>query len=557
MANVLRSISTKIFGISIGLLVIMVGTALWAATLTNHVSRQIQTFSRALYPMATNLAELRAETILETNPPRTDSRSCLAYADRHIGHATAIIAELQALRARGAVLSVLERNKLQMARLEPTLAELRHQHDKLAARLRADCLGLGAARDPVIRAQTAEVGRLARQANAEMAAFVATGVLVVEANQQEAARATLLMILAAALVGLMLAWLVARGLTRPIARLQAGARAIGEGRLDTVVPITSRDEIGDVTRAFNTMAQELRQKERITATFGQYVDPRVVAGLVAGEEDRSSTGEKQVATIFFSDLSGFTALSERLAPATLVNLVNAYFAEMSEPIRQRSGVIDKYIGDAIMAFWVPPFADPGTQAAEACAAALDQLDRLHRFADRIPDLIGMRRDVPRIDMRIGLATGEVVVGSIGSQHARSFTVMGDTVNFCARLESANKVYGTRILIDEATRTAAGEAIEAREIDLVAVLGRTEPIRIFELLAAAGELEDGRRRALDLYEEALVPYRTGDWAAARAGFEAVLELEPADRPSQAMLARMSSAAGKPPKGWAGISILSQK
>ena len=222
-----------------------------------------------------------------------------------------------------------------------------------------------------------------------------------------------------------------------------------------------------------------------------------------------------MATLFFSDLVGFTSISERLAPSTLVDLINAYFTEMSAPIRDRSGIIDKYIGDAIMAFWVPPFVDPNDQARLACAAALEQRARLESFRTRVPDVIGLRRDVPLIDFRVALASGEVIVGSIGSETARSFTVMGDTVNFASRLEGANKAYGTNLLIDGATHDMAGEAIETRDIDLIGVVGRDEPVRVYELAAMAGELPPEKRQLFDLYAEGLAHYRAANWVKADA------------------------------------------
>jgi len=554
MADLLRSISLKIFGIAVGLLVIMAAAALWAGLLTQEVHLQLNTLNRALFPMTLRIAELQTALSAEVRPPREAGPACRARVAALSGRTAALIGEAQRLRDAGARMAVLERNRIELARLEPMLSELAYQHGRLARELSAGCAGPA---NPASSARAAEVTRLASAINREIGVFVLDGAAIVGGNQRTAQRATLVMIGAAGLVGLMLAWLVARGLTRPIARLRAGAIAVGRGQLETEVPVTTRDEIGDVTAAFNAMVAELREKERIKETFGQYVDPRVVAGLVAGAGQSAGSGEKQVATVFFSDIAGFTALSERLAPTTLVQLINGYFTEMSGPIRDRAGVIDKYIGDAIMAFWVPPFADPTVQAAAACEAALEQLIRLDAFAARIPDLIGMRRDIPRIAIRIGIATGEVVVGSIGSEQARSFTVMGDTVNLGARLEGANKAYGTRILIDDATRDAAGAAIEVREIDCVGIVGRDEPLRIYELAAMAGDLPPERRALFDRYEDGLRGYRSGDWRAARAALEAVLEADPGDGPAAALLGRMASHGDAPPAGWSGVSRLEHK
>ena len=167
----------------------------------------------------------------------------------------------------------------------------------------------------------------------------------------------------------------------------------------------------------------------------------------------------------------------------MLRLINGYFTEMSEPIRDNQGIIDKYIGDAIMAFWAPPFTDASDHARLACLSALAQRERLAAFQARLPELTGLRRSVPPFEMRIGIATGEVVVGNVGSEVSKNYTVIGDTVNLAARLEALNKQYGTRILIAGATEALARDAIETREIDLVGGRGqvRADP----DLRAARG------------------------------------------------------------------------
>jgi len=469
-----------------------------------------------------------------------------------------LVRQAQYYRDLGARIAQREVNRIKLASLQPMLVELDYQQDALNRLMESAC-ELGATDVQVDRAreQARDVERISAGITDEIKDFVSEGVVEVGNNQKVAMEVNLLMIGSAALVGLMLAWLVSRGLTRPIIRLQAGARAVSAGLLaEAEVRVTSRDEIGDVTQAFNVMVEDLREKERIKEAFGQYVDPRVVAGLIGGGH-YSTVGEKQVATLFFSDMAGFTAISERLAPSTLVDLVNAYFSEMAIPIRERSGIIDKFIGDAIMAFWVPPFVEANLQASLACAAALDQFARLKAFQARVPDVIGLRRDIPIIDFRIGLPSGEVVVGSIGSAQARSFTVMGDTVNFASRLEGANKIYGTRLLIDDATHDMAGDSIESREIDSIAVLGREEPVHIYELGAMAGELADERRRLFDLYAKGLAQYRLGNWDTAAKALHAALQIDPADGPSKTLLARIEAFRAAPPKAWDGVWRMTAK
>jgi class 3 adenylate cyclase len=289
------------------------------------------------------------------------------------------------------------------------------------------------------------------------------------------------------LLGIIVAAAVTLGLVRPVRRLLAGTAAVEGGALDTVVPITSRDEIGRLTQSFNSMVGELRIKAQIRETFGKYVDPRIVAGLIDRPELTDAKGSRREMTILFCDMKGFTTFSEGMTPTALVTVLNRYMTVMSEPVRRHTGIIDKYIGDAIMAFWGPPFTGADEQAHLACLAALDQVAGFAAFRAEVPDLIGLKRGFPEIDIRIGIATGDVVVGSIGSEQTRNYTVIGDTVNLASRIEGANKTYGTRVLISEATNNLATDMLETREIDTVVVVGKTEPQRIFELLGRKGEV----------------------------------------------------------------------
>lgn len=566
MASLFRSISIKIFGVSVGLLAMMVITAVWSARSTEQVHRQLHTLEQSLFPLAATLGRLGmivqsqkiiADYMLDT-PDEAAVAACTGKARAQATAASRLVADARRFHEIGTRIAVTEHNRLALARLGPMLEELSYQETRLSQATFAACAIDADATDMnTARVQAEDVYRHSAAIIAEINALVQTGARTVDEDQQIALQANILMIASASLVGIMLAWLISRGLTRPIVRLQAGARAVGAGRLEEAhVPVTTRDEIGDVTQAFNAMIVDLREKERIKETFGQYLDPRVVADLIDGAQ-HSSAGEKQIATLFFSDMVGFTAIGERLAPSTLVELVNAYFSEMSQPIREHSGVIDKYIGDAIMAFWVPPFVDATRQAELACRAALEQFRRLEAFRSRVPDLIGLRRDVPLIDFRIGLSTGEVVVGSVGSQMARSFTVMGDSVNQASRLEAVNKVYGTRILLDEETFSLAGSAIEARLIDEVTLAGRSAPLKIYELAAMAGELPPAKREMFEHYEFALSRYRTGDWAQAESEFSRTLALEPDDLPAQTMLERTRRFQTEPPREWNGVWHLTAK
>src|SRR5262252_5391453 len=252
-------------------------------------------------------------------------------------------------------------------------------------------------------------------------------------------------------------------------RLVDGAKAIEAGNLAVQVPVTSRDEIGQLAEAFNRMAEELRTKERIKDTFGKYVDPRVVARLIDTSKEDLDQAERRVATVLFSDLKGFTAMSEQLTAAAMVRLLNRYFTAVAEQIRAHNGVLEKYIGDAVMAFWAPPFSTGDDHAASACLAALAHREAVAALRPELPDLLGLRRNVPELTVRMGLATGEVVVGTVGAPTAKSFAAIGDITNLASRLEGVNKVYGTSVILAEETYRRAQTVVEARELDTVVVV----------------------------------------------------------------------------------------
>ena len=234
------------------------------------------------------------------------------------------------------------------------------------------------------------------------------------------------------------------------------------------------------------MVEQLRHKERMRETFGRYLDPRVVEGLIDPQSLAATDGQRRVMTVLFCDMEGFTRLSEGMTPQGLVKVMNHYLSTMSGPIRSHRGIIDKYIGDAIMAYWGPPFTEDGEQARLACLAAIEMTERGAALRTELPELIGVRAVPSDCDVRIGVATGEVLVGSIGSEFMMSYTVMGDAVNLASRLEGANKIYGTHSLVSEPTVAAAREALELREIDRLVVVGQTHPEAVFETVGVALE-----------------------------------------------------------------------
>ena len=191
----------------------------------------------------------------------------------------------------------------------------------------------------------------------------------------------------ASILGLLFAALLTRNLVKPVRELLLGTKAIEQGDLNIHIKVSSSDEISTLATSFNHMVGELKQKEAITETFGKYVDPRIVKGLIE-DQQFSQKGEKRIMTVFFSDLEGFTAISEKFSAEGVVRLLNQYFTLMSDSIRQSNGIIDKYIGDAIMAFWGPPFTNAEEHPKLACLAALEQMKLLKQFETQLPGFAG-------------------------------------------------------------------------------------------------------------------------------------------------------------------------
>jgi adenylate cyclase len=338
-------------------------------------------------------------------------------------------------------------------------------------------------------------------------------------------------------------------------QLVASVRAVASGANSSPVVILTRDEVGELARSFNQMVEELRSREQIKDMFGKFVDPRLINQLIGSGAEHA---ERRTLTVFFSDIIEFTGISEQLTASAVVNLLNSYFGAVATVIHEHHGFIDKYIGDGVMAFWIAPFSTGDAHASDACLAALAQQDALVALRAKLPEITGMRRNPPKLAIRMGIATGEAVVGTVGSSSARSYTAMGDTVNLAARLESLNKVYHCSILLSEDTYKLARGVIEAREIDLVTVAGKTEPIRIYEAMSRTGELNADQAKLRDMFADGLAAYRQQDWDGAQGRFEGCLRHAAEDGPARVMLERITMLRSAPPPAvWDGVWRLSEK
>lgn len=382
------------------------------------------------------------------------------------------------------------------------------------------------------------------------AALVQEAAATTAARQRQAFWLTVAVTISAVLLGLTLSAIIARRLTEPVRALIAGLKNVEQGDLSVELPVASQDEVGELTQSFNYFVSELRSKEEIKRTFGQYIDPRVLDQVIL--QPGAVADGRRLMTVSFADLEGFTSIGEHLTPSGLVNLLNRHFTLQAEAVQQQKGIIDKFIGDAVLAFWGPPFTTPEEHPLLACRAALEQLAALETLRADLPELTGLRKNLPRVNLRIGISTGEVVVGNIGSESARSYTVIGDTVNLGQRLEDANKIYGTHILVSEATREGAESAIVAREIDFLLVKGKTEITRVFEVQGLKGEVPEAKLALIERFAEALEAYRSQGWDRSEAALKGCLEIFPEDGPSRLFLERVRLLrANAPGEQWNGV------
>jgi class 3 adenylate cyclase len=241
-----------------------------------------------------------------------------------------------------------------------------------------------------------------------------------------------------------------------------------------------------------------------------------------------------------------------MTPQGLVKVMNRYLSIMSEPIRTNRGIIDKYLGDGIMAYWGPPFVGETDHARLACLAAIEMVGRIATLRREIPELLGvLGTPMETCDLRIGIATGEALVGSIGSDVMMSYTVMGDVVNLASRLEGANKMYGIRTLVSERTVAESGATIEFREIDRIVVAGQTRSETVFEILGLKGELTPQQQALRNKYLEGLAAYRERRWDDALLAFNASCEAAPDDGPSLTLIKRIETLRISPlPQNWNG-------
>jgi adenylate cyclase len=301
---------------------------------------------------------------------------------------------------------------------------------------------------------------------------------------------------------------------------------------------------------------EEKEKRRVRSAFGQYLSPEVIRRLLVNP--RLVDPKKTDITVMFSDIRGFTTISEKLDAQDLALFLNQYLSDMTGLVFEHQGTLDKYIGDAVMAFWGAPFEEPG-HAVRGCNTALKMMSRVREMQKKWE-----AEGKPHLDIGIGLNTGVASVGNMGSALRYGYTALGDTVNLSARLEGLNKDYGTHILVNETTYAAAREdGFVFRELDLIRVKGKLQPVTIYELIGRTGENSVYGAPAevqarFEIFRQARELYRKRRWEEAQNTFQLMLDKWPDDGPSRTYWKRCQDYLfDEPPTGWDGVFTMTHK
>jgi adenylate cyclase len=301
---------------------------------------------------------------------------------------------------------------------------------------------------------------------------------------------------------------------------------------------------------------EEKEKRRVRSAFGQYLSPEVIRRLLVNP--RLVEPKKTDITVMFSDIRGFTTISEKLDAQDLAFFLNQYLSDMTELVFDHQGTLDKYIGDAVMAFWGAPFEEPG-HAGRACNTSLKMMARVREMQKQWET-----EGKPHLDIGIGLNTGVASVGNMGSALRYGYTALGDAVNLSSRLEGLNKDYGTHILVNETTYAAVkDDGFTFRELDLIRVKGKLQPVTIYELIGKSGQdtvygTSEEVRVRLELFQKARILYSQRQWENAQKAFQTILDRWPEDGPSRTYWKRCQDYLfDEPPSGWDGVFTMTHK
>jgi class 3 adenylate cyclase len=336
--------------------------------------------------------------------------------------------------------------------------------------------------------------------------------------------------------------------------------------VDILGPVTTLT-VGYLSITLYNYVQKEKERDFVQGAFGHYLDPKVVSQLVENPDLVTQLGgDQRVMTVFFSDIASFSTISENITAVELVELLNEYLSEMCDIVALHDGTIDKFEGDAIMAFWGAPMIMPD-HARAAVLACIDMQKKIAELRetfvreDRLVELRELWEEQGRgefLRVRMGVNTGEMVVGNLGSHSRVDYTVMGDAVNLASRLEGAGKAYGITTMVSEETLRAAGDVCEVRPLDSIRVVGKDEPVRVFEVLGRKGEVDKDKLNVVEIYQQGYQMYAERKWDEAIAHFESGLEIDPGDGPCNVFIERCRDLKLAPPaEDWDAVHNLDSK
>lgn len=418
-------------------------------------------------------------------------------------------------------------------------------------------------RPPGIEKSIGELDRTISQSRLELDTFTQQTAQLSQHYQRGVLRDSLLITTGAIVFGLLYAAAVTAGIVRPVRQLTKGVQSIqaqsseaSEAAASQLVAVP-KDEVGILANVFNHMLGELKAKENLRDIFGKYVDPRIIERLTDHDVTLNPKGEKKVVSVLMSDLDGVD-LTERIPdPVHLVDAVNQYLDVLSPTIYDHQGLIE-FVETNIKGFWTAPFVSEEQHAQLACEAALKQVSQFEKIRHTLAKYIDASFDIKQLDFHIGLATGPLVLANMGPTWSKTYTVLGDIVNTSARLKGAAKYFGVPILMMESTQQQVQATMATRELGIIQVVGKNDPLRVYELLDRQDQISEPLRNLKTMFEQGLAAYRRRAWPEAQTCFETCLTIEPDDGPTHHYLASVKTLQAQPlPQGWTGVWKLAKK
>lgn len=555
------SLGAKFVGLTAALILLLSVAALISLRNSAETVGQIKTIVEFAIPAYGALArshirsleqavELRRALLIAEDPAASDDtiadhieafRTARMNFHRELADAERLLGDEWANTSSASAASELQRWREELTRLRAPIERYDEETDACLAAIRIRSLREARQRLVTIDSLRDRLGEELEAVRAGMFAVLRGISKETQAAQTRARMATIAVFVLSSILGLGVAAIGAVRLIRSIRSIVRGAEAVESGNLDTRIQIVSRDEIGRLAASFNRMTEGLRMRDRLRDMFGRYVDRRVAEQLIESRSLLAERGDRREVAVMFCDLAGFAALSERVEAERLVQFLNAYFSLIAQAIAATDGIIDKYIGDAVMSYWCPPFVPQEEVALRSADAALLCLGQVPAITAASREIFQAQVHEPRI--RIGIASGQSITGSIGTEERRNYTVIGETVNLASRIEGANRLYRTTNLVCSRTAEVIRVKFELREVDTVLLPGIEGPQAIFEIIGRVGQISVEKQDLRSEYELALAAYRRGDWPSARRHFSSCVNISPEDGPTRTMLERVETLSAR--------------